>query len=83
MFSLWPVDSQVPGDVHGMLQASEEGSMKSVQSKKQLLMICLNYAKNLDAYITFSRDDMVRALTVGMDAVIEAESKTATEGKNA
>ena len=49
-------------------------------TKKHLLEICLDYAKNLESYITFSRDDMIRGLNIGMDAVKEAESRN-SDGK--
>ena len=49
--------------------------------KKHLLEACLDYVKNLDADNTFTRDSMIRALNVGMDAVEEAELWGSTEKK--
>ncbi len=44
-------------------------------TRKEILQICLEYVKNLDAHTTFTRDAMIRALNVGMDAVIEVENR--------
>ena len=53
--------------------------MTDEMTKKHLLEICLDYAKNLESYITFSRDDMIRGLNIGMDAVKEAESRNVAD----